>query len=273
MNPTHPNPVPSPGPTALIADDEPLLAEALGAELARAWPGLRLLRLVGDGESAVREALAQRPDVLFLDIRMPRLGGLEAAAEVVEGWPADLPLPLIVFVTAYEAHAVQAFEMQAADYLLKPVQPQRLRSTVERLRQRLAERRGGQDEASVDRLRQLLASAGVLRQEPPLTVLQVAAGSDLHFLPVDEVLWFEAADKYVLVITAQRDYLIRTPLRELLPRLDPDRFWQVHRGTVVQANAIEAASRDEAGRWTLRMRGRPERLAVSRLHAGRFKPL
>ena len=258
-------------PTALIAEDEPLLAQALQVELARAWPQLRVAAMVGDGEAAVREALAQRPDVLFLDIRMPGLGGLEAAARLADEWPEGPAFPALVFVTAYDQYAVQAFEAQAVDYLLKPVQPERLARTVERLRQLLAQRAAsGPMDATLAQLRGLLAPTVAAE---PLRVIQAGAGHTIHFVPVEEVLVFEAADKYVRVLTKDREHLVRTPLKDLLPRLDAQEFWQVHRGTVVRASAIETVTRDEAGRLHVSLRGLPGRLPVSRLYAHRFKPM
>lgn len=261
-------------PTALIAEDEPLLAQALHAELARAWPELQVVERASDGAAAVRGALRHRPDVLFFDIRMPGQGGLEAAAELADAWPHDAPFPALVFVTAYDQYAVQAFEAQAVDYLLKPVQPERLRRTVDKLREVLA-RRGAQPpamEATLEQLRHLLQGAPAAPQ-PLLKVIQAGVGASIRLVPVEEVLYFEAADKYVRVVCANGEVLIRTPLKELLPQLDPQSFWQVHRGTVVRATAIEAVHRDEAGKLHLSLKGRGERLAVSRLYAQLFKAM
>jgi DNA-binding LytR/AlgR family response regulator len=274
--------------TALIAEDEPLLAATLQAELARAWPALRIVATVGSGTAAVTQALALRPDVLFLDIRMPGLSGLEAAAELAEEWPAEgsdgtpgpMPFPALVFVTAYDRYAVQAFEAQAADYLLKPVQPQRLAQTVARLQQRLQERQtpspgdAPAEQAlahTMSQLRALLAPGGA--RADPLRVIQASVGNAIRLVPVEEVLVFEAADKYVRVLTLDAELLIRTPLKDLLPQLDERAFWQVHRGTVVRATAIRAVHRDEAGKLSLELAGLTQRVAVSRLYASRFKPM
>lgn len=264
--------------TALIAEDEPLLAQALQAELGRAWPQLEIVASVGDGASAVRQALALRPDVLFFDIRMPGQGGLDAAVELADEWPAGQPFPALVFVTAYDQYAVQAFETQALDYVLKPVQPLRLQKTVAKIQEALARRApGGADlEATLGQLRSLLGSASApapATAEGPLRLIQVSVGNGIRMVPLEEVLYFEAADKYVRVLTAGHEYLIRTPLKELLPRLDAQRFWQVHRGTVVSADAIESVARDEAGKLHLALRGRPEKIAVSRLYAHLFKAM
>jgi DNA-binding LytR/AlgR family response regulator len=263
-------------PSALIAEDEPLLAQALQRELARAWPELRVLPAVGDGEAAVAAALQHRPDVLFFDIRMPGLGGLEAAAELADAWPAGSPFPALVFVTAYDQYAVQAFEAHAVDYVLKPVQPARLQKTVAKLRDLLARRAsgGGDLEATLGQLRMLLhGGAPPAAPQPLLKVIQASVGQAIRLVPVDEVLYFEAADKYVRVVCAGGELLIRTPLKELLAQVDPQLFWQVHRGTLVRSTAIETVHRDEAGKLHLALRGRPERLPVSRLYAHLFKPM
>ncbi len=262
-------------PTALIAEDEPLLAQALRAELAAAWPELQLLEIAGDGASAVRSALRHRPDVLFFDIRMPGQDGLDAAAELADAWPADQPFPALVFVTAYDQYALQAFEAQAVDYVLKPVQPARLRRTVEKLRGLLAQRGGSEAglEATLGQLRQLLQAAPPAPAQPLLQVIQASVGHGIRLVPVAEVVYFEAADKYVRVVCEDGEVLVRTPLKELLPQLDPQGFWQVHRGTVVRATAIESVQRDEAGKLHLVLRGRGERLAVSRLYAHLFRAM
>ncbi|AMO21994.1 LytTR family DNA-binding domain-containing protein [Ramlibacter solisilvae] len=270
-------------PTALIAEDEPLLAQALQAELARAWPELQVLGIAGDGESAAAQALALQPDVLLFDIRMPGQSGIEAAAQLADEWPPGRPFPALAFITAYDQYAVQAFETQAVDYVLKPVQPQRLAKSVAKIKDVLSRRAAGSGdfEATLGQLRHLLGAlpaASVAPSSPSsphesLKVLQVSVGNSIRMVPVDEVLYFEAADKYLRVLTASHEYLIRTPLKELLPQLDAQRFWQVHRGTVVRAEAIEAVNRDEAGKLHLSLRGRSERLAVSRLYAHLFKAM
>jgi DNA-binding LytR/AlgR family response regulator len=270
--------------TALIAEDEPLLAQALLAELARAWPGLQLLEPAVDGDDAVERALAQQPDIVFLDIRMPGRSGLDAAAAIVEDWPAGAaPLPLIVFVTAYDQYALQAFERAAVDYLQKPVQPGRLAACCARLKDLIAQRdaaratsssqapddAAGLDAVLLGRLRSFLAAPAI--PEPALTILQASIGSTLHMIPLAEVVYFEAADKYVRVVAGTREALIRMSLRELLPRLPAERFWQIHRGTVVRADAIATATRDDSGKVFLTLRERPERLVASRLYAHLFR--
>lgn len=279
--------------TALIAEDEPLLAAALQAELARAWPELRVIATVGDGASAVERVMALRPDVLFLDIRMPVMDGLDAAAEITERWDEnEAPFPALVFVTAYDQYAVRAFEAQAFDYVLKPLRPERLARTVRRLRTALARREGSPAskandptlpgetalQATAEQLYRLLAA---LQPAPanvaPLRQLPVgvpgSGGASIRMVPVDEVLYLQAADKYVRVVTAEGEHLLRTPLKDLLPQLDAQRFWQVHRSVLVQADAIDTVERDEAGRLRLSLRGCPDWLAVSRLYAHRFKAM
>ncbi|MFY7866079.1 LytR/AlgR family response regulator transcription factor [Roseateles sp.] len=283
--------------TALIAEDEALLAENLRQELTRLWPELEIVTMAAHGQAAVDAALQRRPDVCFLDIRMPGMTGLEAAAAMAEDWPADRPFPLLVFVTAYDQYAVQAFERSAIDYVLKPVQPERLAQTCERLKKALSLRQpteqakaAGQQvaepaslELAMQQLRQLLGSAlsepcatasAVMPPRPaPLRLLQVGLGNTIHMVPVDEVLYFEAADKYVRVLTAGKEHLVRISLRELLPQLDTQRFWQVHRSVIVRSDAIDRVVRDEYGKVTLHLHGSPDRIAVSRLYAPLFKGL
>ncbi|KNZ33125.1 MAG: LytR family transcriptional regulator [Methylibium sp. NZG] len=274
-----------PPPTALIAEDEPLLAANLKAELGRLWPELRIVASVDHGHAAVEQALARQPDLLFLDIRMPGLSGLEAAQTLAEDWPDagahGAPLPLIVFVTAFDHYATQAFDRAAVDYVLKPVQPERLAQTCVRLQAALRQRMepptasGAALEATLGQLRSLLAAPGLQPAGalPKLGVIQAGVGAAIHMVPVAEVLYFEAADKYVRVITAERELLIRTSLRELLPQLDEHQFWQVHRGTVVRADAIATAVREESGKVTLTLRGVKQKLTASRLYAHRFKAM
>ncbi|MDZ7919624.1 LytTR family DNA-binding domain-containing protein [Rhodoferax sp.] len=273
-------------PTALIAEDEPLLAQALQAELAQAWPALQVLRSVGDGVSAVEAALALQPDVLFFDIRMPGQSGLEAAAELADAWPTEgpdaKPFPALVFVTAYDQYAVQAFEAEAVDYVLKPVQSARLQKTASKLQLALAStaqaapETGANEaklEATLAQLRSLLGPAAGAPTAAPLQVLQASVGSSIHIIPVADVVYLEAADKYLRVLTGTQEYLLRTPLKELLPQLDTQVFWQIHRGTVVRAQAVRSVSRDEAGRLSLTLHHRSEKLPVSRLYAHRFKAM
>ncbi len=270
-------------PRALIAEDEPLLAQALRTELAALWPALEVVAQVGDGDSAIAQALALLPEVCFLDIRMPGSSGLQAAQALAEDWPQGRPFPLIVFVTAYDQYALAAFEAQAVDYLVKPVDRPRLAQCVARLQARLADRGAGAPgpgplEQTMDQLRGLLGALGAAgtAAAPPaerLSVIPAQAGNTVTLVPLAEVLYFEAADKYLRVVTAGKEHLIRLSLRELLPRLDPAEFWQVHRGTVVRATAVASAHREDSGKLTLTLRGRPEKLSASRLYAHLFRGL
>ncbi|MBU7439006.1 LytR/AlgR family response regulator transcription factor [Paraburkholderia fungorum] len=268
--------------TALIAEDEALLAASLQAELFGLWPDLEIVAIVGDGQSATDEALRLRPDVLFLDIRMPGMSGLECAQALAEEWPDhSKPFPLIVFVTAYDQYAVQAFERAAFDYVLKPVEAARLDQTCGRLKARLAERAAERDAPGslgvmVEQMRELLAGVGIengqaAAERTPLRIIQASAGNTITMVPIDEVIFFEAADKYVRVVTANHEHLIRASLKDLLQRLDAQQFWQIHRGSVVRCDAIASAQRDETGKLTLSLREHPARLVVSRLYADRFR--
>jgi len=266
--------------SALIAEDEPLLAHTLQVELQTLWPTLRVLATAGDGLSAVQLALQHRPDVLFFDIRMPGQDGLEAAAELTEVWPDETPFPLLVFVTAYDQYAIDAFEAQAMDYVLKPIRPERLSQTVNRLQNALQQRQQNFNmntelDPVINQLRSLLsAPMGAARPLEPLHLLQASVGNQLRMVPVEEVIHFEAADKYVSVFTQDgRQVLLRTPLKELMQRLDERVFWQVHRGSVVRATAIESVSRDEQGRLTLHLKNHSEKIRVSKIYANRFKAM
>lgn len=257
--------------TALIAEDEPLLAQTLQRELLALWPELRIVALVGDGLSAVQAALQHRPAVLFLDIRMPGQDGLQTAQTVVEEWAESTPLPLIVFVTAYDEYALRAFEAQAMDYVLKPVRGERLARTVARLQTALTRQRD--DEATLASLRALLLTSQTTSL-PPLKMLQASVGQALRMVPVEQVLLLEAADKYVRALTRDGQELwLRTPLKELLERLDGETFWQIHRSTVVRADAIASATRDASGQWLVQMQGMPGQHKVSRLFAHRFRAM
>lgn len=263
-------------PRALIAEDEPLLALALHNELVQLWPELRIVASVSDGLQAVQSALALQPDFLFFDIRMPGLDGLQAAAELADAWPEVQTFPMLVFVTAHDEYALQAFEAQAVDYVLKPVRTDRLAQTVARLQQHWQQRLAQPAVAWDLVLQQLrgLLQAPAPPAHAPLTLLQASHGTQLRMVPVDDVLWLEAADKYVRVFTHDGgEALLRTPLKELLQRLDPAVFWQIHRSTVVRASAIDAVTRDDLGKLSLRLKGQAVSLGVSRLFAHQFRAM
>ena len=273
---------PETAPRALIAEDEPLLAQSLRQMLGQQWPQLQVQAMVTDGLSAAQQALALQPDLLFLDIRMPGQSGLEAAVEIADNWPDETPLPAIVFVTAYDQYALAAFEASAVDYVLKPVQAPRLAQTVQRLQlwwqqrqQTKIQTQSAPETAQLEQLAQLLRLQPQMQpaSSAPLQIIQASVGNQIHMVRVQDIVYLEAADKYLRVLTAGQEYLLRTPLKDLLPQLDAREFWQIHRGTVVRAQAIASAQRDESGRLGLLLRERPEKLAVSRLYAARFKAM
>jgi len=263
-------------PTALIAEDEPVLADALLRQLLKLWPELQVQAVVSDGIQASQAALAQHPDILFLDIHMPGASGLDVAEQVIDEWPIDKPLPLIVYITAFDEYAVAAFERAAVDYVLKPIRPERLAITCLRLQTQLTARQGNvNDEPFVSKMLSLRTPPAETQE--PLRVLQAAVGTSVYVIPVEDVVYFEAADKYVRIITAshaigQPEKLIRTPLRELMPRLDQSLFWQIHRSHVVNVRAIERVSRQQQ-RLRVHLRNRQETLDVSRMYASLFKAM
>ncbi len=292
---------------ALIAEDEPLLAASLQRELAALWPELQT-HLATDGLQAVERALTLLPQILFFDVRMPGQSGLEAAQEIAERWPDKRRLPQLVFVTAFDEYAVQAFSQAAVDYIIKPVKTSRLQQSLERIRPlasmntaRIAiesiatEGNAASDEAMLQALRHLLhippgsplASSWALTkantlasepaQSPRLQRIQASLGGQIVIVPITEVAYFEAADKYVRVLTGlekpERELLIRTPIKDLIVQLDAQEFWQIHRSSLVRASLIDSVQRDEAGRLFISLHGRPEKLSVSRLYAHLFKAM
>jgi DNA-binding LytR/AlgR family response regulator len=273
-------------PRALIAEDEPLLAQGLKNALALAWPELQVIALAPNGIDALRLAQTERPDVVFLDIRMPGLTGLEVAAELADSLNEGEPVPRIVFVTAYDEYALKAFDLAAVDYLLKPVAIERLAKAVERLKAQLAAPR--KDLAQlVSKLQKVIgvvpasagtipgagAGAGAGSGAVPLKIIRAAVGNSVRMIPVEEVCYFQAADKYTSVVTRDAEMLIRTPLKELLAQLPPERFRQIHRGTVVNLAEVAAAVRDDTGRCSLRLKQRKETLSVSRVFAEQFRQM
>ena len=273
---------------AILAEDEALLAEALRLELARSWPSLQVVAVARNGQEALEAILTHRPDIAFLDIRMPVLSGIEVAGAMLEDWPQDCAPPLLVFVTAYDEFAIEAFRHAAVDYLLKPVEPARLDLTVQRLRQRLGDGDAAADhttdhapsgrpsvEAMVEQFQLLLqgAASGGQSDQAPLRVIRAAVGDSVQLIPVDQIHYLQALDKYVQVVSSRGEALLRQPLRELLARLDPTRFVQIHRGTVVNLERVIRASRDDHGRLMLTLADCSERLVVSRLYAHHFKPM
>jgi DNA-binding LytR/AlgR family response regulator len=260
---------------ALLAEDEPLLAQAFASTLEDLWPTLKLLRAV-NGKEALALALRELPELLFLDIQMPVLTGIEVAQALAEQWPSERAPPMIVFVTAYDAYALKAFEARALDYLLKPVEPARLTETIARIKVRLAQSVSANSLAGIEamftQLRGLSAVPPSAAQR--LKHLSVSVGKQVLLLPIEDVALFEAADKYVRLLThTGKEYLIRTPLKDLLLGLDADAFWQVHRGTIVAVKAVHAAVRQEDGRMHLVLNSLTERPVVSRIYEGLFKAM
>ena len=246
---------------ALIADDEPPLARHLQQQLAVLWPELSFAPLARNGVEAADRIAELQPDIAFLDIQMPGLTGLEVA-QGIEG------ATQVVFVTAYDEYAVQAFEQQALDYVLKPVKTERLQRTVDRLRAALA-----QPGAPDARLATALSHLQPASPQERLRWIRASAGDLMHQVPVDEVLFFRADDKYTCVQTARAEHLIRTPIVELLAQLDPAVFVQVHRSTVINLNHLAGTRRDEASRLFLRMHGIEAELPVSRAYVHLFRAM
>jgi DNA-binding LytR/AlgR family response regulator len=262
-------------PRAVVADDEPLLRDALCAALARAWPALRVVAACGDGDAALEAIRRERPEVAFLDIRMPGRSGLEVAGAVAQ----DAHVPLWVFVTAHDEHALEAFDREAIDYLLKPLDATRLARTVARLQARLdgpapgdAPPGAGAPAAfDADALRRLAALLAQPAAAPPLRWLRASLRDEVRLIAIDEVVAFEAADKYLRVLTRDDEALVRMPLKELIERLPADEFWQIHRGTVVRTAEIARTTRTLSGGLRVQLRSRPERFEVSRAFAHLFR--
>lgn len=254
---------------ALIADDEPHLARHLQQQLARLWPELEVVALAANGIEAAAAIAELEPELAFLDVRMPGLSGLEVAQGIEGG-------TRVVFVTAYDEYAIEAFEHAALDYLLKPLRSERLQRTLERVRAALASAAARHDDAALAAaLRRLLEQDLPHAGHPPgrLHYVRAAKGGMVHNIAVGEVLFFEADDKYTVVRTASDEYLIRTPIAELAARLDPEHFRQVHRATIVNLAHLAGTRRDEASRLFLRMHGHARELPVSRAYVPLFQAM
>lgn len=276
------NPLPS-APRAVLADDERLMREQLRARLAEVWPELDIVAEAKNGIEAVQMVDEHRPDIVFLDIRMPGLTGVEAARQIAQLAPSDEGddelLPEIVFITAYDQYAVEAFEQGVADYVLKPAERDRLLVTVQRIQQRLAARRAGADggvEAPPGPNMQQLLHQLSARLNPGgapqyLQWIQATVGQAIQMIPVDEVLFFISDEKYTRVQTAHVEALIRKPIKELVDEIDPRLFWQIHRSTLVSVKAIAGVTRDFRGRQIVSVKGHSQKLEVSRSYTGLFK--
>ena len=284
----NPDPLPSAttatAPRAVLADDERLMREQLRARLAEAWPELQIVAEARNGLEAVALVDEHRPDIVFLDIRMPGLTGVEAARQIAQLGPRvagnqtddDELLPEIVFITAYDQYAVEAFEQGVVDYVLKPAERERLAVTVSRLKARLAARDDASGEGPTAPPLQQLLHALSARMNPGgapkyLQWIQASVGQAIQMIAVEDVLFFISDEKYTRVQTAQVEALIRKPIKELVDELDPQLFWQIHRSTLINVKAIGAISRDFRGRQIVAVRGHSQKLEVSRSYTGLFK--
>jgi len=272
---------------ALLADDERLMREQLRARLTEVWPDLDIVAEAKNGIEAVELTREHKPDIVFLDIRMPGMTGVDAARQIAqlpthdeaEGWPGCE----IVFITAYDQYAVEAFEQGVVDYVLKPAERERLVLTVERIKKRMAQREAQQDKAEAEvaplpahtpdmqALLQRLAAQLNPNAPPKLKWIQATVGQQIQMIPVEDVLFFISDEKYTRVQTATLEALIRKPIKELIEELDMDLFWQIHRSTLVNTKAISGVSRDLRGRQLVAVKGHPEKLEVSRSFTGLFK--
>ena len=249
---------PDPSPRAIIAEDEEVLREQLRDRLSVLWPELEIIAEAEDGVAALRALEADTPDILFLDIQMPGLSGLEVAHQASGRCH-------VVFVTAYDKYAIAAFEEGAVDYVLKPFSPARLATTIARLKQRI-----GGAPAKIEHLLQKLAEV-LNAQRGHLRWITTWLGNDVRLITIDEVSYFRADNKYTVVVTPDAETLIRKPIKELAEELDPELFWQIHRSTLVNVSAIAGVHRDFKGRLRVRLKDRKETLAVSELYTHRFK--
>lgn len=265
-------------PVALVADDEPLLLEGLVSDLESVWPELEVKHTVTSGQAAVESLLSHRVDVAFLDIRMSGATGLEVAQAVAEEWPehgANVPAPpLIVFVTAYEEHALQAFKLAAVDYVLKPITRDRLTDTIERLKARLAERQVSDSLSTLTQQVSMLIAENQTPKKPELLKsVRGSVGDTIHIIPIAEVILFEASEKYLVVHSKDREIVIRESLRSLLPQLDPGDFAQIHRKSIVNLNYVKSATRLENGKLQLELNHCGETPIVSRLYRHLFQAM
>ena len=272
-------------PRAVIADDERLMRDQLRARLAQVWPALEIVAEAKNGLEAIQAVKDHQPDVIFLDIRMPGLTGVEAAKEIAQlDLGEEALLPEMVFITAYDQYALDAFEQGAVDYVLKPAEPERLRVTAERLQKRLMQRAAednsevapsaSTESAGAPSVQQLLhVLSAQLKGQPTqyLSWLQASVGQSIQMVSVDDVLFCVSDDKYTRVQTLKQEFLIRKPIKELVEELDPKVFWQIHRSTLVSVKAIAGVQRDERGRQEVLIKGRTDRLVVSRSASQLFR--
>lgn len=261
-------------PTAILAEDEPILLAQLRAKMNKLWPELEVLASVGDGESALEAITEHEPDFALLDIQMPEMTGIEVAKHLASHRGAGSGSPLkthIIFVTAYDQYAVEAFEAGAIDYVLKPYTDERLTATIARLKDRMTAQPPAPAQ-DLDSLMRRLADKLNPGAEK-LTWIKATIGQQLRLIPVDEVLYFQSDEKYTVVMTPEYEALIKTPIKELLAGLESEKFWQIHRSTIVAAKAIEAVTRDFRGQAQVKIKGRKELLTVSRPFSHLFKQM
>ncbi len=249
----------------VIAEDEELLRTALSSLLKETWPQMEIVAECEDGASALESIAELQPDVAFLDIRMPGLTGIEVARGLADASPRTQ----VVFVTAYDQYAIDAFEQGAIDYLLKPITRERLLATVQRIQARAAA--GHPDGATLEALLRHLSAREMPASKPPLVWITASTGKDTRLIMVDDVAYFQADNKYTTVMTAEGESLLRTPLRELLDSLDAATFKQIHRSTIVNMKAVASVSRDDTGRGRLKLKNRPEMLTVSQPFMSLFR--
>ena len=254
--------------TAIIAEDEPILRAQLKSKLGKLWPELKIVADVGDGEAALEAIGEHQPQLAFLDIQMPEMTGVEVARSLM----ANAALRChVVFVTAFDQYAIEAFETGAIDYVLKPYSDERLKAAVDRLKERLSI----VPAPPPQNLEALLAHLAV-KLNPPnekLKWIKASIGSNLRLIPIEDVLFFQSDEKYTLVATKEFDALIKTPIKEILDGIDAEKFWQIHRSTIVNAASIEAVTRDFRGQATVKVKGRKENLTVSRPFSHLFKQM
>jgi len=256
-----PEPATNSGPTAVLAEDEPLLADELADLLHALWPQLEIVARAGDGVAALNAIEAHQPDVAFLDIHMPLLTGVEVARQVAGRCH-------VAFITSYDEHALEAFEAGAMDYVLKPPTAARLATTIQRLKARL-------QQPPAD-LRRALQDLVERRPEAPPRYLQwvnASRGAAVRLITVEEILYFRSDQKYTLVVTADTEALIKKTIKNLAGELDPTMFWQVHRSAIVNVHAIDSVIRDDRGNLTLRLKQRPEKLPVSEAYHHLFQQM
>jgi DNA-binding LytR/AlgR family response regulator len=250
---------------AIIADDEGLLRISLKEKLAVAWPELEICDEAEDGPQAVEIIKRHRPDIAFLDIRMPGLSGIDVAREI-------LGACRVVFITAYDQYALEAFENEAVDYILKPVSDERLEKTIQRIKRQ----QSGNPEVTAqlsEAMSRVLSTLEIQKPPAHLRWIKAQHGNGIRLIQVDDVQFFKASDKYTLVITKEGESLIRKSISSLTDELDPDQFWRIHRGTIVNVRQIQKVSRSITGRYTIKLKDNTESLAVSRTYGHLFKQM